>query len=309
MRNDVIAVRRHQKTALGWRVSKVDKMLAGPTTVTRDLAFYSGFLIYVKAEIAGTPTWKCIDFQDNAVFERKMEDFREKWDDILAVEITRTKVDLVAGDMSRIAAIYGEHAELKDDDRPQAGDGGAVEEAKAPPGEIVGFRVWRMYVPSALVDGKLVEGEPQLFSFYPGRHRLWVGEWPDIETVARCPEFRNHQAPEAMHNCGLHAWHSAEMAHSKLNGTVTSAEWSRFSPVWGAVLGSGTVFVYDDGWRGQTSRIIAFCSEVRPEFEPALRRMAQRLDVPVMAASELEGFAKKKGVVIRKEDLPEGPSV
>jgi hypothetical protein len=167
---------------------------------------------------------------------------------------------------------------------------------------IVGFRTWVLNVPSVVVDGAVCESEPQLFGgFWHTRSRFF--EWQDAAKTAECP-VSTHLTPALNCQCGVYAHHEGYPVLRRVNYRGLS----RSDYVDGAVLGSGDVYVYHSGWRAEKARIIGFRGDnVRPQFLPALHRLAAKLDVPVLSAEKLRLLALAKGQSIRKAQIGDAP--
>ena len=117
------------------------------------------------------------------------------------------------------------------------------------------------------------------------------------EMVATChpligPPYGEHQSPSAFCDCGLYAYHSIARAKSQCLAT-----W-----VVGAVIGFGTVFVHDDGFRCERARLVALGYRSESEFD-RLAELVRALKISLIAVDALEKYGREFGAVVAKSDL------
>jgi hypothetical protein len=166
---------------------------------------------------------------------------------------------------------------------------------------ILGFRTWRLHVPSLIRDGELFDAEPRLYGPHNYLEDLDAYEWTDATKVAECTRFV-HSSPALRCKCGVYALHKFAEPIDKRGAPHYSIQ----SPVRGVVVGRGNVLVHNDGWRAEIASIVGFDGDcVDDRFMPALRELARKFDVPVLPTSRLLELAMKKGRVMPKSELPE----
>jgi hypothetical protein len=143
-----------------------------------------------------------------------------------------------------------------------------------------------------------MDEEPQLFGpFWTERSELY--QWLEAEKVAECTH-QTHRAPADGCSCGIYAYHGQRVGGDQ---NLSISLMSKACYVEGAILGTGDVMVYGEGWRGENARIIGFADNIAPEFLPALQSVAAKFDVPVLSPERLYRLACTKGRVIPKEEL------
>jgi hypothetical protein len=131
-------------------------------------------------------------------------------------------------------------------------------------GSLFGLRTWRVV---AADGGEALVG-PLYKSPWPTG-----GEW----LRATCP--RDHRAPDAECDCGLHAWHprlKSARAVMAVRGTVP-----------GVLEAQGPVEVHEDGFRAQRGRPFALVAMPGRNVQ-LVRRLAARYDAAVVEASRPE---------------------
>jgi hypothetical protein len=169
---------------------------------------------------------------------------------------------------------------------------------------VVGFRTWLLHLPSQVINHEIVELEPRLFGPQMPPNQAGVYEWKDAEKSAICGVEDHHAPDPGRCDCGVYARHDFAGTKVEFGYGYGYRPEEAGVLVRGAVLGSGDVFIYDEGWRAEMARVIGFDSEsVRPEYLPALQRLASRFDVPILPRQQLEELALRKGRVLRKRDL------
>lgn len=128
-------------------------------------------------------------------------------------------------------------------------------------GSLFGLRTWRVETD----DGGEHLAGPQQGTRWPAG-----GEW----LRASCP--RGHAAPDAEHDCGVHAWHPrrrSARAVLAVRGVVP-----------GILEAQGPVEVHDDGFRAQRGRPAALVAAPGRNAQ-LIRRLAERYDAEVVDVS------------------------
>jgi len=145
-----------------------------------------------------------------------------------------------------------------------------TEEAPLLPGEVLGYRVWRMG------DGGLMS----YVSVHPDARTVWA---PGV-VVAACRH--GHEAPHSGCVCGLHASYAPPNPCRDGFGKHNTA-------AYGAVAAWGTIDTTSTDFRAQYARIVclSFWRMQTWHHTEQIRKLAQRYGVPCVELDELVDVA------------------
>ncbi|MDP9400882.1 MAG: hypothetical protein M3P39_08065 [Actinomycetota bacterium] len=153
---------------------------------------------------------------------------------------------------------------------------------------VVGFREW------VLLDDELLS---------PLARTPWGAETMQAECLARCRRaaglWRSASphpgpAPDPRCVCGLYAF-----AHP-----YAQRDHGRLTVVRGAVALWGRVEVHERGMRAEFARVLALALPGGRRPEAAVRRVAERLEVPAVAAKHLPAAALAHGQALPSSLIP-----
>jgi hypothetical protein len=204
--------------------------------------------------------------------------------DVLVRRALHGRADLDPKDRALVEAAVDEVWALG---RPE-GRALAPETSVVPDVPILGYRTWLL--------------EPE------GLTSVRLRTWWDTRRIKAVCSYRPrdlsampHEEQTDAHRCGMHAYHSLDNAIA-----YTYPIEYGYEQVMGAVLGHGGLQLYEEWWRAEEQELIALgytSANLNPgstRFED-LTFWAQRLGVPLLHSSELEGFARTRGQIITKE--------
>ena len=139
---------------------------------------------------------------------------------------------------------------------------------------------------------------------YRLRSVLWSAQWastPGAWTVAACRPQTGSGSPLVRHNqtsapnpdctCGIYAYHSLSIGG--YDGRLVQPDSAEIGIVWGAVVGTGRVLVYPDGWRAQFARPVAILQGSGSERH--LRGLSNRLGIPTAPSWDIVRGAAEFG--------------
>ncbi|HWH12087.1 MAG TPA: hypothetical protein VG165_13240 [Solirubrobacteraceae bacterium] len=161
------------------------------------------------------------------------------------------------------------------------------------PQPLVGFRRWGARR-GGLYSGIFVAGRfvpnPALAMIAP---RAIPVPWPtDHDRNARCYALGGHEAPHAACGCGYSAYYTLP----------DEPDLPAPEAVWGAVVAWGRIVECERGFRAEYARPVAVLEARNPldrrEGGRRLERVAERYEIPLLAAGELVAYAGWHGELV-----------